>query len=35
LSRAFQRHEEHDMKHPGSVDLITTKQDKLPSFMDR
>jgi hypothetical protein len=34
LSRAFQRHQEHDLKHPGSVDLITTKQNKtdyLPS----
>ncbi len=28
LSRAFQRHQEHDLKHPGSVDLITTKQNK-------
>jgi len=27
-SRAFQRHQEHDLKHPGSVDLITTKQNK-------
>jgi len=35
LSRAFQRHQEHDLKHPGSVDLITTKQNKLPSFIDR
>ncbi len=26
--RAFQRHQEHDLKHPGSVDLITTKQNK-------
>jgi hypothetical protein len=38
-SRAFQRHqEEYDMKHPGLVDLITTKQNKtnsLPSFIDR
>jgi len=37
-SRAFQRHQEHDLKHPGSVDLITTKQkktNKLPSFIDR
>jgi len=23
------------LKHPGSVDLITTKQNKLPSFIDR
>jgi len=33
-SRAFQGHQEHDLKHPGSVDLITTKQNKtnyLPS----
>jgi hypothetical protein len=34
-SRAFQRHQEHDLKHPGLVDLITTKQNTLPSFMDR
>jgi hypothetical protein len=27
-SRAFQTQEEHDLKHPGSVDLITTKQNK-------
>ncbi len=34
-SRAFQRHQEQDLKHLGSVDLITTKQlkqNKLPSF---
>jgi hypothetical protein len=31
-SRAFQRHQEHDLKDPDSVDLITTKQNKLPSF---
>jgi len=33
-SRAFQGHHEHDLKHPGSVDLIITKQNKtnyLPS----
>jgi hypothetical protein len=35
LSRAFPRHEEYGLKHPGSVDLITTKQNKLPSFIDR
>ncbi len=32
--RAFQRHQEHNLKHPGSVNLITTKQNKtnyLPS----
>jgi hypothetical protein len=39
-SRAFQRHQEHDLKHPSLVDLITTKQNKtkqnkLPSFIDR
>jgi hypothetical protein len=28
LSRAFQRHQEHDLKHPGSVDLTTTKHNK-------
>jgi hypothetical protein len=38
--RAFQRHQEHDLKHPGSVDLIitiqnNTKQNKLPSFIDK
>jgi hypothetical protein len=32
--RAFQRHQEHDVKHPGSVDFIITKQSKLPSFID-
>jgi hypothetical protein len=35
LSRAFQRLHDHDMKHLGSVDFITTKQNKLPSFIDR
>jgi hypothetical protein len=34
-SRAFQRHQEQDLKHPGSVDLVTTKQNKLPSFIDK
>jgi len=36
-SSAFQRHQEHDLKHPTSVDLITTKQNKtnyLPSYID-
>jgi len=38
--RAFQRHQEHNLKHPNLVDLITTKQNKpkqnkLPSFIDR
>jgi hypothetical protein len=26
--RAFQRHQEHNLKHRGSVDLITTKTKK-------
>jgi hypothetical protein len=37
LLRAFERHQEHDLKHPGSVELITTKQNKtnyLPSEID-
>jgi hypothetical protein len=34
LLRAFQRHQEHDLEHPSSLDLITTKQNKIPSFMD-
>ncbi len=43
-SSAFQRHQrssqEHNLKHPSLVDLITTKQNKtkqnkLPSFTDR
>jgi pentatricopeptide repeat protein len=25
LSRTFERHQEHDLKHPGSVELISTK----------
>ncbi len=34
--RAFQRDQERNLKHPGSVDLISTKQtNKLPSFIDR
>jgi len=33
--RDFQRHQEHDLKHLGLVDLITTKQNKLPSLIDR
>ncbi len=34
-SRAFQRHQQHHLKHPSAVDLITTKQNKtnyLPSY---
>jgi hypothetical protein len=36
-SRAFQRHQEHNLKHPRFVDLITTKQNKTNSlsFIDR
>ncbi len=34
-SRAFQRHQKHDLKHPSLVDLIITKQNNLPSFIDR
>jgi hypothetical protein len=33
--RAFQRQQEHDLKHPGLVDFIITKQNKLPSFIYR
>jgi hypothetical protein len=38
--RAFQRDQEHDLKHPGSVDLIDTKQKQnkqtnKPSFIDK
>ncbi len=28
LLRAFQRHQEHDLNHLDSMDLITTKQNK-------
>jgi hypothetical protein len=37
LSKAFQKHQEHDLKHPGLVDLIITKRNKtnyLPSEVD-
>jgi hypothetical protein len=27
--------QEHDLKHLGLVDLISTNQNKLPSFIDR
>jgi hypothetical protein len=30
--RAFQRDQEHDMKHPGSVDLISTNKTKQTNF---
>jgi hypothetical protein len=35
LVETFERHQEHVLKHPGLVDLITTKQNKLLSFIDR
>jgi hypothetical protein len=37
-SGAFQRDQERDLKHPGLVDVISTKQNKtnkLPCFIDR
>jgi hypothetical protein len=35
-SRAFQRDHKHDLKHLGSVDLISTnKRNKQPSFIDK
>ncbi len=34
-SRAFQGRQEHDLKHPSWVALITTKQNNLPSFINR
>ncbi len=37
-SKTFQRHQEYNLKHPGSVDLITIKQNitnyRLPSYID-
>ncbi len=34
--RAFQKDQEHDLRHPGLVDLISTnKTNKLPSFIDK
>jgi len=33
--RAFQKHQEHDLKHPGSMYLITTKQNKLLSLVNK
>jgi hypothetical protein len=35
--RAFQRHQEDNLKHLGSMDFhnYKTKQNKLPSFIDR
>jgi hypothetical protein len=38
LSRGFQGDQEHDLKHPGSVDLIGTNKTKqtnyLPSYIN-
>jgi hypothetical protein len=37
LSRALQKHQEHDLKHPGLVDLIIAKRNKtnyLPLEVD-
>jgi hypothetical protein len=34
-SRAFQRDQEHDLKHLGSMAIISKKQNKLPCFIDR
>ncbi len=31
LSRAFQRHQEHNLKHLGSMVFIITKHNKLPN----
>ncbi len=31
-SRAFQRHQEHDQKHPSLVDLITAKRSEASQF---
>jgi hypothetical protein len=37
-SRAFQRDQERNLKHPGSVDLVSTNKTKqtnyLPSYID-
>jgi hypothetical protein len=35
-SRAFQRDQEHDLKHPSLVHLMgTNKTNKVPCFIDR
>jgi hypothetical protein len=34
--KAFHNNQEHNLKHPGSMDLISTnKTNKLPSFIDK
>ncbi len=36
LSKRFQRHhQEHDLRHPGPVDLVPTKQNKQTTFLHR
>jgi len=35
LMESFPKTPRNHLKHPGSVDLIATKQNKLPSFIDR
>jgi hypothetical protein len=32
-SRAFQRHQEHNLEHPSSVDFIDTKQNKQTNYV--
>jgi hypothetical protein len=34
-SRAFQRNQECDLKHPSLLDLITTKQNKQTTFLHK
>jgi hypothetical protein len=34
-SRAFQRDQEHHLKHPSSLDLISTKQNNLTTLLHR
>ncbi len=34
-SRAFQRDQKHDLKHPGWVDLISTNKTKQTTFLHR
>jgi hypothetical protein len=31
--RAFQRHQEHNLKHPSSVDLIVTNKTKQTNYL--
>jgi len=35
LERAFERDEEHNLKHPSSVDPVSTKQNKQTTFLHR